>query len=164
MHNRTVLSHSLNILMLLAFSLSACAPLTQVPPLAAEPAPTQPAATRVPDLANPTPEISSTRYPKPVEQPTFALTPAPILGEAPESIMAAVLSDLEKRAGSAPVNLTILRSEAVTWNDGSLGCPKRGMFYTQATVEGYWVVVQLNAQTYDYRIASRGPALMLCEK
>ena len=87
-----------------------------------------------------------------------------MLGEAPAAIMAAVLSDLEKRAGSTPVNFIILRSEAITWNDGSLGCPKRGVFYTQATVEGYWVVVQFNAQTYDYRIASRGPALMLCEK
>jgi hypothetical protein len=28
------------------------------------------------------------------------------------------------------------------WNDGSLGCPEPGMMYTQALVNGYWLIIE----------------------
>lgn len=41
-----------------------------------------------------------------------------------------------------PNNLKFLREEHVTWNDGSLGCPVPGKYYTQALVEGWCIWLQ----------------------
>lgn len=38
-------------------------------------------------------------------------------------------------------DLTVIRAEAVTWPDGSLGCPEVDMMYTQALVPGYRIIV-----------------------
>ena len=39
-------------------------------------------------------------------------------------------------------DLKVLSAEAVTWSDGSLGCPEPGMMYTQALVPGYRVQIR----------------------
>ncbi len=84
-------------------------------------------------------------------------------GEVPERVLAAILEDAARRTGADPATATILRAEAVTWSDGSLGCPEPGMFYTQALVDGYWVIVELGGTTLDYRVGDRG-AFRLCEQ
>lgn len=53
------------------------------------------------------------------------------------------------------------RAEPVTWPDGSLGCPQPNMMYTQALVEGYWLVAHAEGVEYDYRVARNG-GLMRC--
>jgi hypothetical protein len=58
-------------------------------------------------------------------------------------------------------DLVIVRAESVVWNDGSLGCPEPGMEYTQALVNGYWVVISGANQTYDFRV-SRDGSFRLC--
>jgi hypothetical protein len=174
-----VLFLSLTLLLLLAVVISACEPMPEaMPPASATataPAPTtiqptttsQPTVTPTPDtnVARPTTAPTPTLTSKTLIPKIEATTP-PMLGEAPEVITAAVLKDLSKRTGLQvdALSITIVRSEAIIWNDGSLGCPKPGVFYTQSTVEGYWVVLQVNGKTYDYRIMSRGPTLTLCEK
>jgi hypothetical protein len=50
----------------------------------------------------------------------------------------------------------IVRAESVVWNDGSLGCPEPGNMYTEALVNGYWVIIRARGQTYDFRADSRG--------
>jgi hypothetical protein len=47
------------------------------------------------------------------------------------------------------------------WNDGSLGCPEPGNMYTEALVNGYWVIIKARGQTYDFRADSRG-SFILC--
>ncbi|MEK7327188.1 MAG: hypothetical protein AAB217_18240, partial [Chloroflexota bacterium] len=71
--------------------------------------------------------------------------------------------DVQKRAGVAPESMVTLRAEAVTWDDGSLGCPQPGMFYTQALVDGYWVVLQVGDVVYDYRTSGTA-YFVLCEQ
>jgi hypothetical protein len=88
---------------------------------------------------------------------------APVMGEVPERVLAAILEDAARRTGADPATAKILRAEAVTWSDGSLGCPEPGMFYTQALVDGYWVVVELGGTTLDYRVGAHG-AFRLCEE
>jgi hypothetical protein len=88
-------------------------------------------------------------------------TPDPVVGEVPEELLRAILEDAETRAGGE--DLAVLRAEAVTWNDGSLGCPEPGMMYTQATVNGYWVVIKSGSQEFDYRAAASG-FFTLCEQ
>ncbi len=49
------------------------------------------------------------------------------------------------------------------FNDGSLGCPKPGVQYTQALVDGMRVVVTAGGRTYDYRFGT-GDTPVLCER
>jgi hypothetical protein len=74
----------------------------------------------------------------------------------PGDILNAVLDDAAQRLGVAPDALVVTRAEAVTWNDGALGCPEPGMFYTQALVDGYWIVVEGDGQSLDYRVQGSG--------
>jgi len=81
--------------------------------------------------------------------------------EVPEAILGPILKEAAKLANVTPEQLVILRAEAVVWNDGSLGCPEPGMDYTQALVNGYWVVINAAGQTYDFRVG-RGGSFRLC--
>lgn len=81
----------------------------------------------------------------------------------PSDLLNAVLDDASQRTGVAPEALIVTQAEAMTWNDGSLGCPEPGMFYTQALVDGYWIIIDADGQMLDYRVQSSG-ALRVCEQ
>lgn len=88
----------------------------------------------------------------------------PVLGEAPAGIVAAARADLAGRIGSQAAGAAVVvRSEAVTWPDGSLGCPQPGMYYEQIEVEGYQVVFEVDGAQYDYR-ATVGGIVLACEQ
>lgn len=74
----------------------------------------------------------------------------------------AIVEDLAMRLGEPVVDPTVVQSETMTWNDGSLGCPKPGQVYTQALVDGYQVVVEVDGVEYDYRVGN-GTDVRLCE-
>lgn len=74
----------------------------------------------------------------------------------PGELLNAVLDDAAQKLGVAPDALVVTKAEAVTWPDGSLGCPEPGMFYTQALVDGYWIVVEAGDQALDYRVSGGG--------
>ena len=84
-----------------------------------------------------------------------------ILVDVPEGIVTSIVTDVEKRTGADPTEFQILRSQPVVWNNGSLGCPKPGEFYTQALVDGYWVVLSYRGQEFDYRVNGQG-FFLLC--
>ena len=73
-----------------------------------------------------------------------------------ESVTEAVLADAAKRTGKARSALVVERAEAVTWADGSLGCPEPGMNYTMALVPGYRIRVRAGEQLLDYHASRRG--------
>ena len=52
-----------------------------------------------------------------------------------------IRADAAQRAGVALDHVKVRTVESVTWSDGSLGCPERGMMYTQALVRGYRIRV-----------------------
>ena len=85
-----------------------------------------------------------------------------VTGEVPQDILDAIFDDLIAQTGADRAAIEMLRAEAVVWNDGSLGCPKPGQFYTQAVVPGYWVVLRVGSQEYDYR-ASKTGHFLACE-
>lgn len=74
----------------------------------------------------------------------------------PGELLNSVLDDAAQKLGVAPDALVVTKAEAVTWPDGSLGCPEPGMFYTQALVDGYWIVVEAGGQSLDYRVSGGG--------
>ena len=84
------------------------------------------------------------------------------VGKVPDTLLDAIVNDLVRRTGSAKSDIRVLRAEATTWPDGSMGCPKPGEVYTQATVDGYWVVLGYAGREYDYRAAAKG-YFFLCE-
>jgi hypothetical protein len=88
--------------------------------------------------------------------------PSGVTGAVPDALLAEIVADASERAGVPADELEIVTAAAVTFNDGSLGCPQPGMLYTQALVEGYHVVVRGPEREFDYRAAQRG-GFRLCE-
>ena len=98
----------------------------------------------------------------PGEQVTPGDLSLPVTGEVPASLLEDIRADLAQRSGVTQEAILVIRDQAVTWSDGSLGCPQPGVFYTQALVPGYWVVLQVQEKQYDYRASTRG-YFFLCE-
>jgi hypothetical protein len=102
------------------------------------------------------------RLAKPLPAREPEATPAAVTGEVPAELLTRIIADLASRIGADTAAFEIVRGEAVTWNDGSLGCPRPGVAYTQALVPGYWVVLSHEGLEYDYRASARG-YFLLCE-
>ncbi len=83
--------------------------------------------------------------------------------EVPPELLAEVFDDLLARTGAERSQVEVLRAEAVTWRDSSLGCPEPGMMYSQALTEGYWIVLGHAGEEHDYR-AGRGGNFVRCER
>jgi hypothetical protein len=81
---------------------------------------------------------------------------APITGELPASLLTQIFQDLSERLKIEIEQIEISKAEQVVWNDGSLGCPQPGEFYTQALVNGYWLILKVDNGVYDYRASDRG--------
>ena len=75
---------------------------------------------------------------------------------APAEMIEAALDDAANRSTTARADIKVTSAEAVTWPDGSLGCPQPGMLYTQALIAGYRIVLQAGEQTLNYHAMSRG--------
>lgn len=118
--------------------------------------PTTAEASSETDDASPGTSTTSTTRPAPTTTTTTEADEMADTGEVPDDLMASVLADAETRSGSDRSDMTVLRAEAVTWQDGSLGCPEPGMSYTQALVDGYWVELMAGEETLDYRLSSEG--------
>ena len=78
-----------------------------------------------------------------------------------QSVTAAALQDAERQTGLKPEMLSVVSAAAVTWPDGSLGCPQPGVMYTMALVPGYRVRIQAGERVLDYHASARGQ-LVLC--
>ena len=87
----------------------------------------------------------------------------PLTGEVSQDLLGAVFDDLLERLEVSRDAITVEQAGAVVWRDGSLGCPQPGMMYTQAEVDGYWVVLMADDKELDYRAAQSG-FFVLCER
>ena len=116
--------------------------------------------TTSPPAAAPTPTVSSSR-----PRLTASPQPNPTEGnhvDVPDTLMNQIRADAAQRAKVSPAQVQVVSSTAQTWNDGSLGCPRPGEFYTQVMVDGYQVIARAGGRTYDYRTSHNG--IRLCEK
>ena len=79
--------------------------------------------------------------------------PAPLLPLLPD-----MLADAARRSGVASDRLRLASVEAVTWRDGSLGCPQPGMLYPQVLIRGWRVRIALpiGEPPLDYHVGARG--------
>lgn len=134
----------------LASALAALAILTACASGGAMPDPTSP---------NPSPtDRFETTTPGPVSP---APTPSGSPTEVPEARWDAIVDDLAARGVTATPEL--VSAEAVTFTDGSLGCPRPTESYTQALIDGMRVIVVADGTHYDYRFGN-GDSPRLCER
>ena len=78
-----------------------------------------------------------------------------------KSTIDAALADAARRTKIDASQLKVVSAESVTWSDGSMGCPRPDMGYTQALVPGYRIRILANGQLLDYHAGPRG-APFLC--
>ena len=69
----------------------------------------------------------------------------------PTSVIEPVVAEVAKLAGVPADQVTVISAAAVTFPDGSLGCPQPGVAYTQALVDGYKIIAEAGGKTYDFR-------------
>jgi len=83
-------------------------------------------------------------------------TPSPIeaVEPRPSGPVAGLVADLATRLGIDESDVTLVSHEEVTWPDSSLGCPQKGMEYTQVLVNGSLIVLKVNGATYEYHSGS----------
>jgi hypothetical protein len=82
--------------------------------------------------------------------------------QAPSDAVARATQDLAQRLGLPAAEIGLVRESSVTWSDGSLGCPRKGMMYTQALVPGVQIILEAGGRHYAYHAAT-GKEPFLCE-
>jgi hypothetical protein len=68
----------------------------------------------------------------------------------------AALNDAARHTQLDVAQLRVELAEAVTWPDGSLGCPQPGREYAQVLVQGYRIRIGTGAATLEYHASLRG--------
>ncbi len=62
--------------------------------------------------------------------------------------------------GVEPEDVTVLKITSREWPDASLGCPQPDMMYAQMLTSGYQAIVEVDGETYDLRMDTRGNGLI----
>ena len=106
-------------------------------------------ASAVPAPMTPPPMTPAPMAPAPTPGPQAASTDL-------QTLVRAVSDDAARRSGVDPGRVRVLEAGAVTWSDGSLGCPEPDRLYTQALVPGYRIRVEAGGQQFDYHAGARG--------
>jgi hypothetical protein len=78
-----------------------------------------------------------------------------------QATIEAALADATRRTGLERRSLNVAVAQAVTWPDGSMGCPSPGRSYTQALVPGYLIRIEAGPATLEYHTNTR-KRLVLC--
>jgi hypothetical protein len=89
-----------------------------------------------------------------IPEGTTVETTTPTPDDPLAQVIATSIADLAIRLDVEPSGIEIIRSEEITWSDGSLGCPEPGMVYTQALVDGYQVILDHDGRIYLYHAGS----------
>lgn len=110
----------------------------------------------------PMPSTGSSNTPTPDPSTPGPTAPGPSTPEPGGGPAQLAKADLVKRLGVEPGQVTVVSSEEVTWQDGSLGCPEPGMRYTQALVNGSRIILEAGGKQYHYHSGGTRPPF-LCE-
>jgi len=73
------------------------------------------------------------------------------------------IDDLASYLGVSTDAVVFVSMEDIDWPDGSLGCPQPGMAYTQAIVNGYMIILQVDGASHEYH-GRAGADPFLCER
>jgi hypothetical protein len=106
--------------------------------------------------AGTSPGPSGTLRVSPLPDPSGSPVASPDAGAVPQEILDLALADAAALTEIEPAQITVVRAERATWNDGARGCPELGVMYTQAIIDGYWVVLDADGTEVDYRFSDDG--------
>lgn len=126
--------------------LTACA-ATSVSPSSSEPT-----------IGSPEPTMPSSErmIPSPEPLPSDAGGPSAGSDGLPPGMLDEVIALAEEETGVDRSEIEVVLAEAVTWSDGSIGCPEEGMMYTQALVPGYRVVLEIAGDELAFHAPESG--------
>ena len=104
------------------------------------------------------------RTPAPTPAPNSKQDPKKAKGdlEAPSALLTAVKDDLARRLLVKSDTIAVVSAVQVTWPDGGMGCGRPGEAYTQATIQGYKIILSASGKEYPYHSDLRG-RFILCE-
>jgi hypothetical protein len=74
-----------------------------------------------------------------------------------QPIVDAAIADLAKRESVEAQGVQVVQAERVTWRDGSFGCPRKDLMYTQALVPGWRIVLASGNRSFEYHSSLTGP-------
>lgn len=57
---------------------------------------------------------------------------------------------LADRLETVAEDIEVVEARRVTWPNGALGCPREGEMYTQALVEGLYILLTADGEHYAY--------------
>lgn len=77
-------------------------------------------------------------------------------GDIPAAMLEQVIADAASGTGVDPSAVEVISAEAVTWPDGSLGCPQPDQMYTQALVPGYRVILDVDGEEMSFHASDDG--------
>jgi hypothetical protein len=101
------------------------------------------------------PAASDPRVPSPKPIPSLA-APSGESDGLPAGMLDDVISLAEEETGVDRSEIEVVLAEAVTWSDGSIGCPEEGMMYTQALVPGYRVILDIAGEQLAFHAPDSG--------
>jgi len=81
--------------------------------------------------------------------------------EALEGQIATAKAELSGRVGADPDKIGVAEARSVQWSSGALGCPEKGMEYTQAIVPGVLLILKADGKSYRYH-GDTGRRLFYC--
>lgn len=79
-----------------------------------------------------------------------------------EKMVTLAKEHLSRKLGIAVEKISLFDVEPVQWPDGSLGCPRSGMIYTQAVTPGFRISLEATGQVFSYHTDSANQVI-LCE-
>lgn len=82
--------------------------------------------------------------------------------DARDHAIAVAKETLGRDLGIDVRRISVAKADVADWRDGSLGCPRPGMSYTQALVSGYRVLLSVASATYELHVA--GDRAVRCDR
>ncbi len=139
---------------------SGSAPSTTPAPGDAAPRTTSPQEAELSDPRIPPDDDGKTVDPLPTGAGGLPLGPVPDAVLQRAEVLAAV-DDMAQRMDVEAQEVTVAGHAKVTWPDGSIGCPQKGMQYTMALVPGEQLILQVG-DTYASYHKGRQAAFSYC--
>jgi hypothetical protein len=81
-----------------------------------------------------------------------------------QRFVALAVADLSARAAVSSEEIQVVRAEATTWPDTSLGCPQPGMRYPQIPQDGALIHLKIGHRVYRYHTGGHRTEPFLCEQ
>jgi hypothetical protein len=79
-----------------------------------------------------------------------------------QSLIEKAKEDVAQRMSISVTQINLVEFTEVEWSDSSLGCPQAGMDYLQVITPGYLILLEANAQSYEYH-SNRDTYFVYCE-